>query len=133
FLDYIAILKGMRDGARRRGRVAELIESVGLEDAARRPLRTYSGGMKPRIGIAQALLNDPRLLIVDEPTSGLDPEERIRFRNMLVALAAARPVLLSTHIVEDVARTSHRVALLLGGRVVFDGTTTGLAQAADGR
>ncbi|HYK97263.1 MAG TPA: ABC transporter ATP-binding protein [Candidatus Acidoferrales bacterium] len=133
FLEYIAILKGMRDGARRRARVAQLIETVGLEDAARRQLRTYSGGMKRRIGIAQALLNDPRLLIVDEPTAGLDPEERIRFRNMLVALAGDRTVLLCTHIVEDVAQTSHRVALLLGGRVVFDGTTTGLAQAADGR
>ncbi|MDQ6858587.1 MAG: ATP-binding cassette domain-containing protein [Chloroflexota bacterium] len=133
FLDYIAILKGMRDRARRRTRVTELIGTVGLEDAARRQLRTYSGGMKRRIGIAQALLNDPKLLIVDEPTAGLDPEERIRFRNLLVALASDRTVILSTHIVEDVAQTSNRVALLSAGRVVFDGTTGELARAATGR
>lgn len=133
FLDYIAILKGMRDRSRRRARVAELIGTVGLDDAAHRQLRTYSGGMKRRIGIAQALLNDPELLIVDEPTAGLDPEERIRFRNLLVTLAGKRTVILSTHIVEDVAQTSHRVALLSGGRVVFDGTTSELARAATGK
>src|SRR5262249_28577489 len=128
-----AILKGMRDRSRRRARVAELLGIVGLEEAAARQLRTYSGGMKRRVGIAQALLNDPQLLIVDEPTSGLDPEERIRFRNLLVGLAGDRTVILSTHIVEDVAQTSRRVALLSAGRVVFDGTTDELARRASGQ
>lgn len=133
FLDYIAILKGMNDRAHRGSRVKELLGLVGLDDAAGRELKTYSGGMKRRVGIAQALLNDPRLLIVDEPTAGLDPEERIRFRNLLVSLAGDRTVLLSTHIVEDVAQTSHRVALLAAGRVVFHGSTSGLAAMARGK
>src|SRR5216683_2818317 len=83
FLDYMAILKGMDDVRERRRRVGALLETVGLAEVAGRKLRTYSGGMKRRVGIAQALLNDPQLLIVDEPTAGLDPEERIRFRNLL--------------------------------------------------
>ncbi|HEX6548581.1 MAG TPA: ABC transporter ATP-binding protein [Candidatus Dormibacteraeota bacterium] len=133
FLDYIAILKGLNDRKRRRARVSELLATVGLDDVAKRPLKTYSGGMKRRVGIAQALLNDPRLLIVDEPTAGLDPDERIRFRNLLVSLAGDRLVLLSTHIVEDIAQTSHRVAVLAAGRVAFDGTTVELAIAAKGK
>src|SRR5215469_2708160 len=122
FLDYIGILKGMDDRKSRQKRVSELIEVVSLTNAAHRKLKTYSGGMKRRIGIAQALLNDPRLLIVDEPTAGLDPEERIRFRNLLADLAGDRTVLLSTHIVEDVAQTCQRLAVLTLGRVVFQGT-----------
>ena len=96
FLDYIGILKGMEDGGARRRRVEELLETVGLADVASRKLKTFSGGMKRRVGIAQALLNDPRLVIVDEPTAGLDPEERIRFRNLLSELAGDRMVLLSS-------------------------------------
>ncbi len=115
FLEYVALLKGMDDTPARRGRVAELLETVGLQDQARRKLKTFSGGMKRRIGIAQALLNDPSLLIVDEPTVGLDPEERIHFRTLLAELAGARTVLLSTHIVEDIAQTS-RSALRFGSR-----------------
>jgi ABC-type multidrug transport system ATPase subunit len=88
--------------------------------------------MKRRVGIAQALLNDPRLLIVDEPTAGLDPEERIRFRNLLAALTGERTVLLSTHIVEDVAQTCRELAVLAGGRVRFRGTTGQLIDAARG-
>jgi ABC-2 type transport system ATP-binding protein len=98
FLDYIAILKGLADRNARQHRVNELLETVGLADVAERKLKGFSGGMKRRVGIAQALLNDPRLLIVDEPTAGLDPEERIRFRNILAALAGDRTVILSTHI-----------------------------------
>lgn len=130
FLDYIAVLKGMSDRANRRGRVQELLDVVGLTDVAARKLKTLSGGMRQRIGIAQALLNDPRLLIVDEPTAGLDPEERIRFRTLLTQLAADRTVILSTHIVDDIAQTSHQVAVLASGRLIFHGSTNELSEAA---
>jgi ABC-type multidrug transport system ATPase subunit len=123
FLDYIGILKGLVDRGARRQRVEMLLETVALADAANRRLRTFSGGMKRRVGIAQALLNDPQLLIVDEPTAGLDPEERIRLRNLLSDLAGDRTVLLSTHIVEDIAQTCRSLAVLASGRVIFHGTT----------
>ena len=132
FLDYLALLKGLDDTRRRRDRVEELLGTVGLRDQARGKLRTYSGGMKRRVGIAQALLNDPSLLIVDEPTAGLDPEERIHFRTLLAELAGARTVLLSTHIVEDVAQTSRSVSVLDRGRIRFTGTTAELIDAARG-
>jgi ABC-2 type transport system ATP-binding protein len=133
FLDYIAILKGLDDARARKARVQELLQTVALADAADRKLKTFSGGMKRRVGIAQALLNDPRLLIVDEPTAGLDPEERIRFRNLLAELSGGdRTVLLSTHIVEDIAQTSRDLAVLDAGRVVFQGTTANLLAAARG-
>src|SRR5215831_15608576 len=112
FLDYIAILKGLDDSKARKARVSALLQTVGLADVADRKLKTFSGGMKRRAGIAQALLNDPRLLIVDEPTAGLDPEERIRFRNLLAELGGDRTVLLSTHIVEDIAQTSRDLAVM---------------------
>lgn len=133
FLDYVGILKGLENKRARRHRVEELLEIVSLGDVAKRKLKGFSGGMKRRVGIAQALLNDPRLLIVDEPTAGLDPEERIRFRNLLSDLAGDRTVLLSTHIVEDVAQTSRNLAVLAGGRVIFRGTTSGLISAAQGK
>src|SRR5579872_2022134 len=116
FLDYVGILKGMDDRRSRQKRVAELLETVALADVVNRKLKTYSSGMKRRIGIAQALLNDPKLLIVDEPTAGLDPEERIRFRNVLADAAAERTVILSTHILEDIAQTCQRMAVLHEGR-----------------
>jgi ABC-2 type transport system ATP-binding protein len=133
FLDYIGILKGLADRDARQRRVNELLETVGLADVAERKLKGFSGGMKRRVGIAQALLNDPRLLIVDEPTAGLDPEERIRFRNTLAALAGDRTVILSTHIVEDVAQTCRNLAVLAGGRVLFSGTAADLVDAARGQ
>ncbi len=132
FLDYIAILKGLDDRQTRRRRVDEVLDVVSLSDVAGRKLKTFSGGMKRRVGIAQALLNDPRLLIVDEPTAGLDPEERIRFRNLLADLGGNRTVLLSTHIVEDIAQTSQNLAAMINGRVIFQGTITGLVDAARG-
>jgi ABC-2 type transport system ATP-binding protein len=132
FLDYIAVLKGLDEKAARQWRVGELLDTVGLTDSAGRKLKTFSGGMKRRVGIAQALLNDPRLLIVDEPTAGLDPEERIRFRNLLSELGGDRTVILSTHIVEDVAQTCARLAVLNGGRVRFQGTIGELVAAARG-
>jgi ABC-type multidrug transport system ATPase subunit len=105
---------------------------VSLTDVAQRKLKTFSGGMRRRVGIAQALLNDPRLLIVDEPTAGLDPEERIRFRNLLSDLGGDRTVLLSTHIVEDIAQTCRHLAVMHHGRVVFQGTISELIQATTG-
>ncbi len=133
FLDYVAILKGMDDRRARQRRVEELLETVSLTTVARRKLKTFSGGMKRRVGIAQALLNDPQLLIVDEPTAGLDPEERIRFRNLLSDLGGERTILLSTHIVEDIAQTCRHLAVLKNGRVIFQGTTIDLIGQARGK
>lgn len=133
FLDYIGILKGMDDRKVRQSRVSELLEVVSLTNVANRKLKTFSGGMKRRIGIAQALLNDPQLLIVDEPTAGLDPEERIRFRNLLSELAGDRTVLLSTHIVEDIAQTCRNLAIMNNGYVIFQGTTMDLVREARGK
>jgi len=133
FLDYIGILKEMDDRKSRQRQVDELLETVALKDVANRKLKTFSGGMKRRVGIAQALLGAPRLLIVDEPTAGLDPEERIRFRNLLSDLAGDRTVLLSTHIVEDIAQTCQHLAILAAGRVIFQGTIADLLDAARGR
>jgi ABC-2 type transport system ATP-binding protein len=133
FLDYIGILKGMDGRKARQKRVDELLEVVSLTNVARRKLKTFSGGMKRRVGIAQALLNDPRLLIVDEPTAGLDPEERIRFRNLLSDLGGERTVLLSTHIVEDIAQTCRNLAILKSGHFVFQGHVTELVQQTSGK
>lgn len=130
FLDYIAILKGLDDNTARQRRIGELLEIVSLADVASRKLKTFSGGMKRRVGIAQALLNDPQVLIVDEPTAGLDPEERIRFRNLLADLGGNRVVILSTHIVEDVAQTSQELAVMNKGQIVFRGSIAELVEAA---
>ncbi|MEU6712304.1 ABC transporter ATP-binding protein [Nonomuraea sp. NPDC046802] len=133
FLDYIALLKGLHERSARRRRISELLEVVALSEAADRKLKGFSGGMLRRVGIAQALLADPRLLVVDEPTTGLDPEERIRFRMLLSTLAGDRTVLLSTHIVDDVAQTCRSLALLAKGRLAFGGTVSELLARADGR
>jgi ABC-2 type transport system ATP-binding protein len=133
FLDYVGILKGIDDRKARKARVEELLEVVSLSNVAHRKLKTFSGGMKRRVGIAQALLNDPQLLIVDEPTAGLDPEERIRFRNLLSDLGGNRVVLLSTHIVEDIAQTCHNLAIMKSGQVVFQGTTADLIRETTGK
>jgi ABC-type multidrug transport system ATPase subunit len=131
-VDYMALLKGLDEPRRRSRRVAEVLEMVALQDAADRKIKGFSGGMKRRVGIAQALVNDPRVLIVDEPTAGLDPEERIRFRNLLVNLAADRTVILSTHIVEDIGQTCRDIAVLAKGRVLFRGSPAELTNAATG-
>ncbi|MFI5915564.1 ABC transporter ATP-binding protein [Dactylosporangium sp. NPDC051541] len=133
FLDYVALLKGLDDRPARRRRVGELLEVVALTEHADRRLRGFSGGMRQRVGIAQALLADPQLLIVDEPTAGLDPEERIRFRNLLSQSAGRRTVLLSTHIVDDIAQTCREVAVLAKGRLTFRGTVAELTRRAEGR
>ena len=132
FVDYAAILKGMRDSATRKRRVSEMLDVVGLSSERSRKLKTFSGGMKRRVGIAQAIVNDPQLIIVDEPTAGLDPEERIRFRNLLTQLGRDRTVLLSTHIVEDIAQSCRQVAVQAKGRLVFTGAVSDLAQQARG-
>jgi ABC-type multidrug transport system ATPase subunit len=116
FLEYMAAIKGM-SGAKARRKISDLLDLVNLRDAARRPLGGYSGGMRQRVGIAQALLNDPQLLIVDEPTVGLDPEERVRFRNLLSDLGGERIVILSTHIVSDVESTATDIAIIHKGRL----------------
>ena len=133
FVDYMAILKGVSDPGARKQRVSEKLELVGLTSVADRKLKGFSGGMKRRVGIAQALVNDPRILIVDEPTAGLDPEERIRFRNLLVGLAADRVVILSTHIVEDIGQTCRDMAVLSKGKILFRGSPLDLTRAAEGR
>lgn len=132
FVDYMAILKGLDEPGQRKQRVEEVLNMVGLSDNAGRKIKGFSGGMKRRVGIAQALVNDPKLLIVDEPTAGLDPEERIRFRNLLVKLAANRTVLLSTHIVEDIGQTCRDLAVIAHGQVVFRGSPAELTQATTG-
>lgn len=132
FVDYMAILKRLDDPQERRQRVEHVLEMVGLAQESGRKIKGFSGGMKRRVGIAQALVNDPQLLIVDEPTAGLDPEERIRFRNLLVRLASDRTIILSTHIVEDIGQTCRDMAVLARGQIVFRGSPLELTQAANG-
>ncbi len=131
FLEYMAAIKGL-DASSARRRIDELLQVVNLGEAARRPLGGYSGGMKQRVGIAQALLNDPQLLIVDEPTVGLDPEERVRFRNLLSDLSGERIVILSTHIVSDVEATASRIALVNKGRLLCEAAPEDLLKELNG-
>jgi ABC-2 type transport system ATP-binding protein len=132
FLDYLAAVKGL-DAASARKRIGTLLELVNLTDTAKRPLGGYSGGMRQRVGIAQALLNDPRLLIVDEPTAGLDPEERVRFRNLLSELSGERIVILSTHIVSDVEAVATDIALIARGAMVAHGAPERLLAGVEGK
>jgi ABC-type multidrug transport system ATPase subunit len=132
FLEYFAAVKGL-DAAAARRRIDELLQLVNLADVRKRPLGGYSGGMRQRIGIAQALLNDPQLLIVDEPTAGLDPEERVRFRNLLSDLSGDRIVILSTHIVSDVEATATEIALISGGTLVAHAPPEELLRQAEGK
>ena len=131
FLSYLAAVKGLPAKAART-RIGELLELFGLAGAGRRPLGRYSGGMLRRVGIAQALLADPRVLIVDEPTAGLDPEERVLFRNLLSDLAVDRVVLLSTHIVSDVESVASDIAIMAGGRLRQRGRPQDLLRQAEG-
>jgi ABC-type multidrug transport system ATPase subunit len=131
FLDYFALLSGIHEGRSRR--VSQVLEQVNLSEQRRMRTSKLSGGMKRRLGIAQALLNDPQLLIVDEPTAGLDPAERVRFRNFLSTLSGERVIILSTHIVEDVASTCNDLAVLFNGKVLFRGTPHALTDIARGQ
>ena len=120
FLLYMAALKGLpRQSARRKA--TELLELVGLQDMGRKKIKTFSGGMKQRLGIAQALLNNPKLLILDEPTAGLDPKERVRFRNLIGQLGKDSIVLLSTHIVSDIEHIADEVLMMKDGNLIYHG------------
>ncbi|MBP2331903.1 ABC transporter ATP-binding protein [Corynebacterium freneyi] len=133
FLDYVGVLKGIDSATDRKRQARELVAQVGLNDAKDRKVGGFSGGMRRRVGIAQALMGDPELLVVDEPTAGLDPEERMRFRTLLASLGHNRTVILSTHILDDVAQTCPYVFVLREGRLRYDGPTDGLIDAARGR
>ncbi|WP_280350173.1 ATP-binding cassette domain-containing protein [Nocardia abscessus] len=133
FLDYVALLKGIDDKRNRRSQIDNLLERVGLDALGAQRISRYSGGMKRRLGIAQTLLGDPKLIIVDEPTAGLDPEERIRFRALLGRLGGDRIVVLSTHILDDVAHSCPMAAVLTEGRIAYHGTTPGLVALAEGQ
>lgn len=132
-LDHLAVLKGLTNGKERRDAVQGLLNKVNLYNVRKKALAGYSGGMRQRFGIAQALLGDPKLIIVDEPTAGLDPEERNRFLNLLAAIGDDVVVILSTHIVEDVSQLCPRMAILAGGRLVREGSPEGLRQEMQGR
>ena len=132
-LDYIAVLKELTDRRRRQAEVRRVLEEVGLADRAKTKVRKLSGGMRQRLGLAQALLGEPELLILDEPTVGLDPEQRMLFRALISRLGETRTVLLSTHQTEDVSALCERVVVLSRGRPVFDGTPRELSDLAAGK
>ena len=120
FLMYMAALKGLDKKTAKR-KCDELLQIVNLENAADKKIKTYSGGMKQRLGIAQAVLNDPKILILDEPTAGLDPKERVRFRNLIAELGKDSIVILSTHIVSDVEHIADRILMMKDGQFIYDG------------
>lgn len=121
FMMYLAALKGLGNQAAK-ARTAELLDMVGLRQVAKQRIKTFSGGMKQRLGIAQAVLNDPAILVLDEPTAGLDPKERVRFRNLISSLAQDKIVILSTHIVSDVEYIADEILIMRDGRIVTSGT-----------
>ncbi len=132
FMEYMAALKGIgrRDA---RDRSLALLERVGLAGEERRRIRTFSGGMRQRLGIAQAVLNEPKVLVLDEPTAGLDPKERVRFRNLIAGFARDKIVLLSTHIVSDVEHIADEILMMRAGSVVLSGLPAGLVAEAAGK
>jgi ABC-2 type transport system ATP-binding protein len=132
-LDYMALLSNIHDAADRKQRIDMLLDRMNLNDARDRAVGGFSGGMRQRVGLAQALLNKPKLLIVDEPTAGLDPEERIRVRSMLAELGGERVILLSTHLIEDVEAVADRVAILHKGRLRYVGDVAGMLETVRGK
>lgn len=131
-MDYLGMLSGL-NAETRKSRIPELLERVNLLEDKKKKVKALSGGMKRRLGIAQAILHDPQILIVDEPTAGLDPEERVRFRNLLSEMAEGRIVILSTHIVGDIEATCENIAVLNEGQILFQGTVSQLLEHAEGK
>lgn len=132
YLLYIASIKGLRPALAQK-RMRELLHQVGMEKYRKKKMKRLSGGMKRRIGIAQAMLNDPKILVLDEPTAGLDPNERIRLRNLLSELSRDRLVLLSTHIVSDVEYIANEILMMKGGQIVASGTAASLTESVPDR
>ncbi|MCI9216409.1 ABC transporter ATP-binding protein [Lachnospiraceae bacterium 42-17] len=131
-MDYLGVLSGLSKSERKQ-RIPKLLERVNLLENRRKKVKALSGGMKRRLGIAQAILHDPKVLIVDEPTAGLDPEERVRFRNLLCEIAEDRIVILSTHIVGDIEATCENIAVLDEGEIIYKGTVSELTGMAEGK
>lgn len=131
-LDYLAVLSGMKKKDRQE-KVPELLEKVNLEKQRKTKVKAMSGGMRRRLGIAQAIIHDPKVIVVDEPTAGLDPEERVRFRNLLCEIARERIVILSTHIVGDIEATCENIAVLSEGKILFRGTVSELLKIVEGK
>lgn len=132
FLDYVGGMKGIKKADRKK-KIEEILEDVNLSSKSKDKVKTYSGGMLRRLGIAQALIGDPSVVLVDEPTVGLDPEERVRFRNLLSKISLNRTIILSTHIVSDIESTCQRVGVLNKGLVVFNGNIKDLKGKAEGK
>lgn len=131
-MDYLGVLSGLSK-AERKERIPKLLEQVNLKSKSRVKVKALSGGMKRRLGIAQAILHNPRILVVDEPTAGLDPEERVRFRNLLCEIAEDRIVILSTHIVGDIEATCEKIGVLKDGKIIYQGSVTELTDMAKGK
>jgi ABC-type multidrug transport system ATPase subunit len=132
-LDTLALVSGLTDRSRRRTRVQQVLQQVGLAEVADRKVKKLSGGMVRRLGVAQALVHEPRVIVVDEPTVGLDPQERLRFRKLMAELGQDRTIVLSTHIVADLGSSCRDIALIDGGKIVFRGSPVELVSAAAGR
>ncbi|MBK1809546.1 ABC transporter ATP-binding protein [Clostridium sp. YIM B02505] len=131
-LDYIGLLNKI-EPKKRKEDIANILEKVNLQDQKNKRFKNLSGGMKRRVGLAQAMINDPKILVIDEPTTGLDPEERVRIRNMIADFGVDKTVIFSTHIIEDIASTSKNLGILEKGKLLYSGTTKELIESASGK